>query len=71
MIPFAVNLLRYDGSNVVIQIEIQVAGTLEPSALSSLLERALRQRLEKLGGSFEIKSKSGSGTEVRFEMPLQ
>jgi signal transduction histidine kinase len=31
----------------------------------------MRARLEKLGGRFEIKSKSGSGTEVCFEMPLQ
>jgi len=31
----------------------------------------MRTRLEKLGGCFEIKSKSGSGTEVRFEMPLK
>jgi signal transduction histidine kinase len=31
----------------------------------------MRTRLEKLGGRFEIKSKSGSGTEVRFEMPLK
>jgi signal transduction histidine kinase len=31
----------------------------------------MRTRLEKLGGRFEIKSKSGSGTEVCFEMPLQ
>jgi signal transduction histidine kinase len=31
----------------------------------------MRTRLEKLGGRFEIKSKSGSGTVVCFEMPLQ
>jgi signal transduction histidine kinase len=30
----------------------------------------MRTRLEKLSGCFEIKSKSGGGTEVRFEMPL-
>jgi signal transduction histidine kinase len=30
----------------------------------------MRARLEKLGGRFEIKSKSGSGTVVGFEMPL-
>ena len=31
----------------------------------------MRARLEKLGGRFEINSKSGSGTEVCFEMPLE
>ena len=31
----------------------------------------MRSRLEKLGGQFDIKSKSGSGTVVCFEMPLQ
>lgn len=31
----------------------------------------MRARLEKLGGRFEIKSQSGAGTEVCFEMPLQ
>ncbi|HWC58129.1 MAG TPA: ATP-binding protein [Verrucomicrobiae bacterium] len=31
----------------------------------------MRSRLQRLGGHFEIKSQSGSGTEVCFEMPLQ
>jgi signal transduction histidine kinase len=31
----------------------------------------MRTRLEKLGGRFVITSKAGSGTVVRFEMPLQ
>jgi signal transduction histidine kinase len=31
----------------------------------------MRARLEKLGGRFEVQSKTGQGTIVRFELPLQ
>jgi signal transduction histidine kinase len=30
----------------------------------------MRKRLEKLGGRFEVNTKSGEGTIVRFDLPL-
>jgi signal transduction histidine kinase len=29
----------------------------------------MRDRLEKLGGRFEVKSQAGQGTIVRFDLP--
>jgi signal transduction histidine kinase len=30
----------------------------------------MRARLEELGGRFEVNSKTGEGTTVRFDLPL-
>jgi signal transduction histidine kinase len=44
---------------------IEAGQTAEMDGLANM-----RARLQKLGGRFEVHSKTGEGTIVRFELPL-
>ncbi len=65
-LPDAVTLDIYDDG-----AGFDPAATAPPSASGGYGLRAMRQRVEQLGGSFSVQSTPGEGTIVAAQLPLE
>jgi signal transduction histidine kinase len=60
--------VRQDGGKIAVEVADDGAG-FDPSRTRGLGILGMEERVKRLGGTFHIESKPGSGTTIRFELP--